>query len=382
MARKTSEELNALKKKHRVNDIYSWSRYNTYVNSTYEYLLKYVLRIREDRKDGIYSQSGGSVHDILERFYLKEISYEQMIDEYDTALLQFNLSELKYDRCNDNKNAKIADKYEACIQHFFRNHIPVTKKAELERFITIWVNKFLFQGYIDFMHVEDGYYIITDFKTSTIYTGKKIDKEKGQLVLYAEGIRQLGVPIEKIKIRWAFVKYVTVVIQQANGKSAERNILRSEIGESLTSNIKMWLNKSNQYTENEVDSYLNLVVQTNSIDCLPEDIKQKYIIKDCYVEIPINQEVIDELKQKVNDTLIEIHKKVLLYNQNKDDKVFWEEVTQEQSYYFANLCGYSGFLHKPYGEYLDKFNAQQENSGSGDDKEEDDLDDFSWLNEL
>lgn len=373
MARKTGEELEVIKKKYNVCELYSWSKYNTAKSDFYEFYLKYIAKIPEDRSDGIYGVSGNECHDILEQFYNKQINFEDMLPLYEDKLENFNIIELKYDRTNDENNKKIAKKYEECIKHFFQYHQPIHKKVALEKFILIKVGKFLFQGYIDFTHKEGIYFIITDWKTSTIYTGKKIDKEKGQLLLYAEGLRQLGVPLENIKIRWGFLKYVTVEIQQANGKTTQRNIVRNEIGKSLSSNVKMWLNKSKCYSEEQIEAYIDMISLTNSLDCLPEDIKSKYKVDDCYVYIPFTEEEIEKLKEDIINTIVSISKKEAEYMRTKDENIWWEDITDEKSYYFANLSGYSAKLHKPYAAYLEKFK-------SSDNKE--DEDDMSWLEEI
>lgn len=375
MARKTSKQLEKLKKKLNVHQLYSWSRYNCFKNSVYEYFLKYILKIKEDRDDGIYGVSGNACHSILEKFYSNEIKYEDMLQEYENYLFTFNAGELKYDRTNEEKNNNIAHKYESCIRHFFQNHNVINKKVEIEKFIIIKINSFIFQGYIDFIHKENGCFIITDWKTSSIYTGKKIDKEKGQLILYAEGLRQLGIPLENIKIRWNFLKYVTVIVQQANGKTTERNILRSEIGISLKSNAKMWLNKTKCYSDEEIESYLDLLSMTNDISCLPKDIQSKYNIRDCYVYIPFTQEEIDNLKLDIIHTIVDISKKELRYIKTKNESVWWEEITDAKSYFFANLSGYSANLHKPYAEYLEKRKNRIESADSNED-------DLSWMDDL
>ena len=95
------------------------------------------------------------------------------------------------------------------------------------------------QGYIDMLYIEpykdeDGNekkrVHIVDWKTSTRYQGAKIDAECGQLVIYAEGIRQaLNIPLEDIVCEWNFLKYVTVTIEQKNGKKKDRYIERKGI---------------------------------------------------------------------------------------------------------------------------------------------------------
>ena len=233
MARKTPEQLQKIKEKHNVSQLYSWSKYNCYASDPYTYYLKYIKKIPEDRNDSIYGISGGYAHTILEKLYGNEIKYEDMINEYENALLDFYMSNLKYDRFNEEKNLLIAQKYEYCLKHFFKNHQQIKNKVLLEQFVLIWIGKFLFQGYIDFLHKEDDCYIITDWKTSSIYEGDKILKECGQLLLYAESLLQKGIPIENIKIRWAFLKYVTVENELANKNKNTRNISRDGIGKSL-----------------------------------------------------------------------------------------------------------------------------------------------------
>ena len=375
MARKSKQELKEIMKQFGVDDIYSWSKYNTYENSIYEYFLRYVKKVKEDRKDGIYGVSGGVSHQILEDYYLNKIKYEDMINAYEDKLFEMNMAELKYNRSDDEKNDNIANKYEDCLKHFFKNHTVIKGKVKIERFITILVGEYLFQGYIDCIHKEDDYFIITDFKTSTAYTGKKIDKEKGQLVLYAEGLRQLGVPLDKIKIRWNFLKYVCVDVEQANENIVTRNIGRNEIGEKLRTNIKMWLKKSG-YSEEEIENYLELVVNSNDIEHLPEEVKSKYKIYDCYVYIPLNEEVVEDLKQKIVTTLNEIKEKEEEYKKTKDEMVWDEEITDGQSFYFANLSGYSANLHKPYARYLEKINMFKN------EEDNDNEDDLSWLEEI
>jgi hypothetical protein len=377
MGRKTFEELEVLKKKLNTSKLWSWSRYNTYETDTYEYFLKYVKRIKEDRQDGIYGVSGNVCHSILEQFYGKTLPYEKMLEEYENELLNLNLAELKYDRTNEDKNKNIAEKYEYCVRHFFQNHQPICKKVEIERFITVKVGSFHFQGYVDFIFKDGGKFHIVDWKTSSIYTGKKILKEQGQLLLYSEALRQLGVPLENIVAKWCFLKYVTIEVPQANGKIAIRQIERNEIGSKLAANIKMWMKKAS-YSEAEIEDYISAAELTNNLDCLPDDIKSKYKISDCYVEIELSEENVEKLKQDIIETLIEINAKEMEYLKTKDENIFWSEVGDEVSYYFANLSGYSRKIHKPYNEYLE---SRESRRGEQDQGVEDD-EDLSWLQDL
>ena len=394
MARKTREELNKLCKQLNVRTLDSWSKYHCYKQDHWEAFLKYVLHEKEDRTNGIYAVSGGYCHDIIEKLYKGEIKYEDMIDLYEDSLLTMNIAELKYDRNDAEKNEKIANKYENCVRHFFRNHNVITQQNRIEHFITIRISDdIVLQGYIDFLSTEK--YIdknsnertrvrIVDWKTSTRYTGQKIDAECGQLVIYAEGIRQaLGIPLEDIVCEWNFLKYVTVTYEQKNGALKDRYIERNSIGESLVNTAKMWL-KHFGY-EDEIDSYVDTMILDNTIDCLPDEVREKFVIKDCYVEVPLSEEKIDELKADIIETIHDFREKENEYRETKDEMLFWQDVTDADAYRLATLSSYSRKLHKPYDAYLKEqemflSNADDEEDDVKSSSEEDDL--LSFLDSL
>jgi hypothetical protein len=388
LPRKTREELESLKKELKVKTLWSWSKYNTYKTSKYEYFLHYVLHKKEDRIDNIYSVIGGLGHDILERLYTNEIQYEQMDELFEDAWMTASIAELKFDRSDSEKNNKISNKYYANLKHFFNNHHIIPYKLQTEQFIKIKIGTHVFQGYLDGCFKDgDGNYTILDFKTSTIYKGKKAESECGQLLLYAIGLNQLGVHWDRLKICWNFLKYVNVQCEQANGKIADREIERSEIGEKLHSSAKMWLKKF-QYSDDDIIIYLDALIQTNNIDCLPNDVKAKFKISDCYVYVDITEELINNLIKDINDTIYEINQNKIEYNKTNDNKIWYEsqEEVKKQSYYFANLCGYSANLHLPYKQYLDELDVQKNGSIFGsvrtEEKGIENNEDLSWLNDL
>ena len=366
--RKTKAELNSICKKYKVPFMWSWSRYNLYKIDHYSYFLKYIKNVKEDRRDSIYAVSGGYCHDIIEKYYNGSIHQNQMIEEYEDSLMTMNIAEYKYDRNDEDKNSVIADKYENCIRHFFRNHTkPTNLNMLLEMFCTIKItDDIIFQGYIDNCGVykdENGEkrIIITDYKTSTIYKEEKLEKESGQLYLYAEGIRQkINIPLDHISIRYLFLKYINVKYLQANGTWKERQIERNQIGSKLSSIAKMWLKKLGY----NPDDYIDDIVLCNSIDNLPDDVKEKIIISDCYVYLPLEQENIDSLKADIIKIINEIKEKTVEYEDSQDDHIFWSEVNEKNEYYLAVLSGYSREVHKPFNEYLESkemFNTETHN---------------------
>lgn len=392
--RKTRDELNELCKKLNVDILDSWSKYHCYKQDKWEAFLKYVLHKKEDRTNGIYAVSGGYCHDIIEKLYSGEIEYKDMINMYEDSLLTMNIAELKYDRNDAEKNEKIANKYESCIRHFFKNHNVIKQPHRIEHFITIRItDDIVLQGYIDFLFTEK--YTdengnektrirIVDWKTSTRYSGKKIDSECGQLVIYAEGIRQvLDIPLEDIICEWNFLKYVTVTYEQKNGKKKDRYIERNVIGESLVNTAKMWLKEFGY--EDDMESYIDKMILDNTIDCLPKEVRDKFEIKDCYVQVPLSEEKIDELKSDIADTIHEFRDKEKEYKETKDEMLFWQDVTDEDAFRLATLSGYSRALHKPYDAYLKdqdmfKNNTDEDLDNIENNTEEDDL--LSFLDSL
>lgn len=359
MARLTHEELETIKKKHNVQRLWSWSRMNTYMTSKFEYLLKYILKSKEDRCDSCYTTLGTICHDTLEKFYEGKIEYKDMIEDYNdgftTAIV---IADLKFNRSDEEKNKSIGEKYNENLVHFFQNHTVYKHKILVEKPIVVNINGNVFVGYIDALYKDDeGNYYILDFKSSSIYTGKTLEENSGQLTIYGIGLHQLGIPLDKIKPCFNFLKYCTIRYEQKNGTVKYRNVERCKIGESLQSNAKTWL----KHFGYEPDEYLMKMLDTNSIDCLPDEVKEKYEITDCHVAIDFNEEVVNKWTELITTTLQDIELREKDYEETKSLQCFWddEEDVKAQSYYFANLCSYSATKHLPYKAYLEKFEASQ-----------------------
>lgn len=396
MARKTYEELKKIMEQENCSRIWSWSKFNCFKTSPFEYYLKYIKHAEEDRQDCIYTSTGSLAHDIIEKFYTGKIKYEDMIGEFEDGWVTlYNIAQLKFDRNNEEKNNSIGEKYYLNLKHFFENHTVLKYKPILEQFVKVKIGSHLFHGYLDccFKDDDDVYHII-DWKTSTVYKGDKAKKECGQLIMYLLALVEAGVPIDKIRIAWNFLKYCTVQYEQANGDVKTRDIERFELGEKLQANLKVWLKKLGY--KDQMDEYLKMVVDTNSIECLPEDVQAKYKIADCYVYVDVNEELINYWKDDIITTIKDIALREKDYDETNSENVWWDtdESVKAQSYYFSTLCGYSGNLHKPYGEYLKRLEAAKNGedmfSGVGGvatkssnviENKKDEVD-LSWLNNI
>ena len=365
MPRLSYEELEKIKKKYGVERIWSWSKMNTYMTSKFEYLLKYILKSKEDRCDSCYTTLGTICHDTLEKFYEGKIEYKDMIDDYnDGFTTAITIADLKFNRSDEEKNKSIGEKYNENLVHFFKNHVPYKHKLLVEKPIVVVIDGNVFVGYIDGLYKDDdGNYYILDFKSSSIYTGKTLENNSGQLTIYAVGLHQMGIPYEKIKAQFNFLKYCTIKYEQKNGAIKYRNVERCKIGESLQSNAKTWL----KHFKYEPDEYLKMLLDTNSIDCLPEEVKEKYEITDCHVDVDLSEKAIEKWFNTITDTLIDIELREKDYEETKSLQCFWDDEAdvQAQSYYFANLCAYSASKHLPYKAYLEKFEANKNDMFGG-----------------
>ena len=109
--RLTEEQMQDLMKRENVTRTWSWSRLGCFHNSMYEYYLHYIKKEAEDRANSIYVVTGSLAHDILERLYDGEIEYDNMLDAFtDGWTTAYDIAELKFDRTDEEKNKKLADK--------------------------------------------------------------------------------------------------------------------------------------------------------------------------------------------------------------------------------------------------------------------------------
>ena len=360
--RLTSEELQKVKDKYGVDELFSWSKVNTFMTSPYEFYLQYVLRKKPDVDNCAYAPMGGCAHQIIEDYYSGKIKYEEMIECFeDSWMTAIEIADLRFDRNDSEKNESIKNKYKEGLECFFRNHKPLENKVELERFLSAKIGDYVLQGYADAITKdEDDNFVIIDWKTSTKYSKKALEEHSGQLTVYAISLMQLGVPLERIRCAFNFLKYCNVEVTMKNGNKKVRTIERYKLGESLVSNCRMWL-KDYGCNEEETDEYLKRLIDSNSIECLPTEIQQKFTLNDTYVYIDLNEKLVEKWTKEIIANIKDIELRRADWEETKNDKIWWddENSVKAQSYYFSTLSGYSPNLHKPYKEYLEKLEASK-----------------------
>ena len=400
MARLSRKQMDKLKEQHGVDTIYSFSRYNLYVSDPYSYFLQYIKHIPQRVSESIYSKSGTLIHETLQDYLEGKIEYDEMIDKYEEGLFLFQAEGFVYDCTDKDKNKTIADKYENSVRHFFKNYKPLPYKWLIEKPILVETKndkgKFVFIGYIDQIAKDGDRYIIEDTKSSSIYTGEKKLKESAQLLLYSLGVAQkFNIGLDQIVARWNFVKYMTVTVDlktkdKTTGlhKTKQKNCIRNQWVKECQADVRKWLEAEYDLDILELESALQTCIEQNSLDAYPK-VAEHFKLDDCYVNVDLTEENVNNLKNKIIDTLTEVEEKtetakeyleIINTSDNDDeikyfekllDELFWIDIKQSDEYYYWNLCNYDRTQHKPWNEYLNNKSMFKK------DKQEDD-DIFNW----
>ena len=400
MARLSRKQMNKLKEQHGVDTIYSFSRYNLYVSDPYSYFLQYIKHIPQRVSESIYSKSGTLIHETLQDYLEGKIEYDEMIDKYEEGLFLFQAEGFVYDCTDKDKNKTIADKYENSVRHFFKNYKPLPYKWLIEKPILVETKndkgKFVFIGYIDQIAKDGDRYIIEDTKSSSIYTGEKKLKESAQLLLYSLGVAQkFNIGLDQIVARWNFVKYMTVTVDlktkdKTTGlhKTKQKNCVRNQWVKECQADVRKWLEAEYELDILELETALQTCIERNSLESYP-NVMQHFKLDDCYVNVDLTEENVNNLKNKIIKTLTEVEEKTetakeyleIINTSDNDDEIkyfekllddlWWKEVDRGEEYYFYNLCSYGRDVHKPWNEYLNNKSMFKK-----DKQEEDDV--FNW----
>lgn len=359
--RMSKEQLEEIKEAYGVDTLWSFSRLNSFDTSHYEWFLRYIKHEPEDRADSIYGVCGTLAHDTLERYYSNEISYADMINKWDEGFsVATDICDLKFNRNDPEKNQSLSDNYNKNLRHFFQNHDHMGDNLVLEDYALINIDGNIINGYIDAYYKNpDGTIVIIDFKTSSKFQKDDLIHKSRQLILYAMSfMQQNGVPLDKIQIGFNFLKYADITYQMKNGKYKTSTVERRQLAEKLQTPCKTWL-KAGGY---DVDEYLmKLIDSDGDLSVMPDDVQEKISVTDSYLFVPLTQEIIDDTKQWVLETIEDITNMINVYEMLDDESVWYDsdESVEKESYYFACLCGYSANKHIPYKRYLERLEKQK-----------------------
>lgn len=342
--------------------IFSFSKLNTFNTCEYEYFNTYVNKNRGI--DNVYTLTGSLLHDNIESVYKGESDIEKFRSNYHEKLVELEMLGVKF------PSDKIGDSWKADIGHFLKNFNKIDKKMLLEKFVLfeivpgIWI-----RGYVDAILPSDSgkpYVHIYDWKSSSKFTGEKLLEAGRQLVTYKLALEQTtGMKVEKVM--WFMLKYIYVCHMQKNGKVKRKMSNRGKWVKEMKKPIEKELHNLG-IDEFELEMLLDKAIEDNSLDCLPQEIKDKYWLEDCIVEYDVSDDKVEELKTYVKDTVAAIEGK----DQNNPDNWKPVEINKNNSFYCSVLCG-----HRKTCKFYKKF--LEENADGFEKKEKKDVFDLDDL---
>lgn len=344
MKEKLEDKLQELKDSGKT--VYSFSRLGSFNNCEYEYYNTYAKGNRGI--DNVYTLMGSLLHDNIEDIYSGKSDIDKLRSEYENKLMELDLLGITF------PNESIGLSWKKDVGHFLKNFNKINSKMLLEKLIVFEVSDGIYmQGYIDSIKPSDKgkpYVEIIDWKTSSKFSGKKLNEAGRQLLMYKVGLED-NTPFKVDKIMWFMIKYVYVCNMQKNGKLKKKMCNRGKWVKEIRNPLEKELYKLN-IDEFEVELLLDKATEDNSLDCLPKEVQEKFFLEDCFVEYDVTDEKIEELRQYVVDMVNVIESK------DVNDKSDWKpvEINKQTSFYCSVLCG-----HRKHCEFYKKYLEENAN---------------------
>lgn len=295
-----------------IKNLYSYSKVSSIDGCPYEYYLSRILK--KEGKNNSYAVLGGYIHDIIEKFYNNELTYDGMLDEFETKWLEIETSGNIKLYNDEEKNTKMVEQYKEDIVSFLKTHKPLGKVLTEKE---VWkdINGNIFFGYADGITKDkDGNTVIIDWKTSTLYKGDDIKAHQQQLLLYSLALNELGIPLDKIKACWLFLKYFKIKFNHMisvtfieKGKEKTSTCLKSlwvsKVKTQLKKDIVTHYEKQDKtFTNKELKAMIDKCVEDNNLDPLPKEIRDMYVLNDV-IKIVRRHKYVKEIASQIKKDL-------------------------------------------------------------------------------
>ena len=346
------EERKMIMDRFGVDKLWSYSRLSCFLGSPWEYKLTYIDKV--ERGSNIYFDFGNISHSTIQGFYDGEFTYDEMIEEFDKRTLDWRMNGK-----NKFMSENVESSYIKNLRDYFQTTEVVPHEVKNEKPVCVHIideerdKDIVFIGYVDSEYVdEDGVLNIVDYKTSSKgdFSGAKLKEHARQLMLYAIGINQFRkIPFDKIRLRFDMMKYYNVEYIQKNGKTAVSKQERCKWVGGMVAKLRKDLAETG-LDPFEVDEIVENAVDTNTLTGIPQEIRDKFTLKNCYIDVMITEEEANAMKKFICDVVDEIDTKA-----KSDDleKAFPEPVLcQNNRFYFTQLASHLLKYHKGYQEEL------------------------------
>ena len=284
-----SKQIEELKEKGRT--VYSISRLNTFNQCPLQYYFTYVLHDRGD--NNIYGIMGGHIHDCLQNICDGVGTYEDMINTYRLELNKCKIQGIKF------PSETIGQSWENDMEHFCTNFKSPYNTTATEKGFVANIGGVHMQGFIDLIvPVADGVAII-DWKTSSKFDKKKLLYAGRQLVLYKLAVeKELGIPVKNVG--WYMLKYVKVCYDKKE-KICNRGKWVKDVSNLITTQLKKM-----GYAEFMIPLMVDGAIKKNSLDNMPQEVQDRFVLKDCIIEYDVTDVLIKETENYIKNTVHDI----------------------------------------------------------------------------
>lgn len=321
-----NEEINKIKEDFPNIKFYSHSRLGNFNQCKRGYYYTYIDK--KDQKPSVYSELGTACHTTLEDLYeckVDKLNKELFDNEFNKCkLFGINFPKSKYD---------IAGGYYKDISAFYNVYNKIEARegdkfiSELGFILRLDETKAL-MGYIDLLILHtDGTCEIVDFKTSSTFDKNHTIEAGRQLILYKLAIEQLY-NIKVNTVSWQMLKYMDVKV----GLNKQKTALRGREWVSKCSSQIRKIMSSKGYDKNLIDMYMCLAESTNSIDNLPQDIKEEIKVDVYRRYYEVTEDLIKEYYDYTYSSIEQIEN---MNNENIND---WHCSVDE--FFCSNLCSF------------------------------------------
>lgn len=325
-------------------EVYSISRLNTINQCPYQAYLQYVKN--EKSKQNIWSCTGSTIHDVLEKCIHGEIDNEE------TALKKAIQEELDYANTlgidfplDRNGNPTIRDNWIANMNRFAENFKTPKGKFETEQFVLYQIDDDSYmQGYIDLIRYnDDGTISIYDWKTSSQFDKAHLLQAGRQLVFY-----MLAKEAEGFKVRdvsWVMLKYVNITWTAKNGKQQSKVCEWRNLFVELKKKVEKDMISAG-YNDIDIELRLEWLLEDEDLSRQVPEVKEKYKISPYVRQYEVTPEIIEE-------TLDYIKKSITLFKKFGDVEENYKPLDcYEESFFCHNLCSFGKEKCKHYADYL------------------------------
>lgn len=321
---------------------YSISKLNAIDGCLKEAFYTYVQGIRDKGKPNIYGIMGGRIHEVLEQIYNDNATGDALLPALQKDLESADLLGVDFPR-DFRGGTAIRDNWVADMTDFCEKFQKMSGNFETEELVILKVSeKRYLIGYVDLIQVVDAEtkkVKIYDFKTSSKFKKEDLTHHGRQLVVYGMAMEQAGYQVEDLA--WIMLKYVEVKYYgyaRASSKSKTeitKVFQRGKLAKELSGTVENFMSEAG-YDAVDIEIILSEFKEANSIDMLPPDIKEQFIVQQ-YIE---HYQYSEDNKREALDYINSRADQFEALQEQGESAWVPVEITQKESFYCNNLCNY------------------------------------------